>query len=264
VRRLAALGVAAAVVLSACDGGEEAGAPSPSTPATSAPPGEPSASTTESPSPTPSPEASSTPSPPREVELPPDAPTTLEIDAGPADLPLDRLVPPGAEVHATWILDPPEDPTRLLGVVWSRGEDPLFRERGFAVWMPFEDPPRWEVVYAFTDPEEAGVLGIRTAEGDLTGDNVPDLMTFEDVGGSGGCGTWRVVVSGASVATEVFRRQTCDAELSIVGDHLELLEAVFEPDDAHCCPSAFRTTVLEWDGERFARTGVRESPAPPP
>jgi hypothetical protein len=198
------------------------------------------------------------------VQLPPDAPTIFEADAAPADLPFDRLVPPGAEVDATWILDSPEDPTQQLGIVWSRGEDPLFRERGFALWMPFDDPARWQIVFAFTDPVNEGVLAIRTVEGDLTGDLVPDLLTFEDLGGSGACGTWRVITSASTTASQVFHRRTCDAELSIVGNHLELFEAVFEPGDAHCCPSAFRTTTLEWNGERFVRTNVVESPAPSP
>jgi hypothetical protein len=198
------------------------------------------------------------------LQLPPDAPTTFDADSAPADLPLDQLVPPGAEVDSTWVLNPPDDPVQQLGVVWSRGEDPLFRERGFELWRPFPESPTWRVVYAFTDPLAMGVLGIRTTSADLTRDDVPDLLTFEDTGGSGACGTWRVVATGDVSATEVYRRQTCDADLAVVGGHLELSEAVFEPGDSHCCPSAFRTTTLEWNGERFVRTNVSESPAPPP
>jgi hypothetical protein len=140
----------------------------------------------------------------------------------------------------------------------------LYRERGVVIWMPFDDPARWEVVYAFTDPIAKGVLGIRTVSRDLTRDDVPDLLSFEDVGGSGACGTWRVVATGAAGATEVLRRRTCDADLAVVGDHLELTEAVYEPGDSHCCPSAFRTTTMEWDGAAFVETGATVSPAPTP
>ncbi len=30
---------------------------------------------------------------------------------------------------------------------------------------------------------------------------------------------------------------------------LEITEAVYAPGDAHCCPSAFRTTVLTYAGD---------------
>ena len=32
--------------------------------------------------------------------------------------------------------------------------------------------------------------------------------------------------------------------------------AVYRPDDAHCCPSAFRHVTFEWNGEAFERTDV--------
>jgi hypothetical protein len=260
----AAATVAVVLALAACDGADGDGA-APTGPSPSASPSASGATDTPSPTSTPT-RATPTPSPTDEpaIGLPPDAPTTFDLDAPPADLPLEQLVPPGAEVDATWILNPPEDPFSQLGVVWSRGDDPLFRERGVALWQPFPEPPTWRVVYAFTDPLEEGVLGIRMSSADLTGDGLPDLLTFEDVGGSGACGTWRVIASGDASAAEVFRRRTCDAQLSIVADHLELREAVFQPGDSHCCPSAYRTTTLDWDGERFVRTDVTESPAPPP
>jgi hypothetical protein len=155
-------------------------------------------------------------------------------------------------------------PTEQVEIVWSRGEDPFARERGFALWMPLDDPPRWEVVYAFTAPVDRGVLGIRTQRGDVTGDLVPELLVVEDVGGSGACAVWRVVATGDGTAGEVFRRRTCDADLAIVDGDLELREAVFEPGDSHCCPSAYRTTTLAWDGARFVPIDVTESPAPAP
>ena len=46
----------------------------------------------------------------------------------------------------------------------------------------------WRAVYAFTDPARSGVFGIRVDTGDLTGDAIADLLSFEDLGGSGACG----------------------------------------------------------------------------
>jgi hypothetical protein len=264
VRRLAAV-VAAALALAACGGVERDGAnptlspiestTSPSTTASSSP----TATGTSGPTTSPTPEPPTPPS----IGLPPDAPTTFPGDAAAGDLPLLELVPPGAEVDATEIRTPPDVPTGQLEIVWSRGDDPFVRERGFALWMPFDDPARWDVVYAFTAPVPRGVLGIRSQGGDVTGDLVSDVLVVEDVGGSGACAVWRVVATADGTATEVFRRRTCDADLAIVGGDLELREAVFEPGDSHCCPSAYRTTTLAWDGSRFVPIDVTESPAPP-
>jgi hypothetical protein len=264
VRRLAGV-LAAALAVAGC-GGVERSAPSPSPSASEGPvspsnTGSPSAPTPSSPGPTPS--ATPEPTTPPSIDLPPDAPTTFPEGAAAGDLPPLELVPPGAEVDATRVLTPPDVPTEQLEIVWSRGEDPFVRERGFALWMPFDDPARWDVVYAFTAPASRGVLGIRTQSGDVTGDLVPDVLVVEDVGGSGACGVWRVVATGDGSAAEVFRRRTCDADLAIVDGDLELREAVFEPGDSHCCPSAYRTTTLAWDGARFVAVGMTESPAPP-
>jgi hypothetical protein len=264
VRRVAAV-LATALALAACGGTERDGAmptPSPteapaSPPSTSLP--SPTASTTSGPTTSSMPEPTSAQS----IRLPPDAPATHPGDTPAGDLPLLELVPPGAEVDASAVRSPPEVPSEQLEIVWSRGDDPFARERGFALWMAFDDPARWDVVYAITAPAARGVLGIRTQRGDVTGDLVADVLVVEDVGGSGACAVWRVVATGDGFATEVFRRRTCDAELAIVGGDLELREAVFEPGDSHCCPSAYRTTTLEWDGERFSPTDVTESSAPP-
>ena len=169
----------------------------------------------------------------------------------PEELPVESLAPPGAEVISTWYLTPPEDLVAQVGLAWTRGADPFAAEHGFAVWQRFPDRPPWRVVYAFTDPPAAGVLGVRFDAADLTGDAIGDALTFEDMGGSGACGLWRVVESGAGFATEIFRRMTCDTEIQVADAALRIRAAVYEPGDSHCCPSRFRTTTLRWDGETW-------------
>ncbi len=183
------------------------------------------------------------------VHLPPDAPTlyTGAIDA--ASLPVARLVPPGAGVVQTWVLHPPDDAIAQVGVLWSRGADPLSAEHGLEIWRPA--PPGWRVAFAFTDPAGGGVFGIRAESADLTGDGIPDLLTFEDTGGSGGCGIWRVIASGRAGPAEILRRSTCDTQIQAEGGDLTVRQAVFAPGDSHCCPSAFRTTTLRWDGSAW-------------
>ena len=49
-------------------------------------------------------------------------------------------------------------------------------------------------------------------------------------------------------AREIFRREACDTQIAIAGGDLRIREAVFRPDDPHCCPSAFRESTLRWNG----------------
>jgi hypothetical protein len=264
VRRALGLGALAlgALAFVACDGGGGAVSPSGSpsvTPevTTSTPPPTGSAS----PTPTGSPSASLTPEP--VLQLPPDAPTSFGGTLS-ADGPFDPLVPPGAEILDAWFREPSGELLATAGVVWGRGADPFARELGVVLWERLPDPSGWRATYAFTDGPARGVLGISVDVADVTSDGIDDALTFESTGGSGACGRWRVLAPRSGGADVALRRSTCDAQISIVGGDLELREAVFEPDDAHCCPSAFRTTTLEWDGSAFVATDVREEPAPSP
>jgi hypothetical protein len=93
------------------------------------------------------------------------------------------------------------------------------------------------------------VMATQASIGDLTGDGSPDALVNEVTGGSGSCGTWRVVE--LSSGTQAWRRSLCDAQIagSVHPVGLEISEAVYGPGDAHCCPSAIRTTVLTYAGD---------------
>jgi len=187
------------------------------------------------------------------LQVPADAPTQV---SDPADLAavaagdLAALAPPDATVVHTATLVGGE----RIALTWRRGDDPFAAELGFIEWVRLDGASSWHAVSAFTDKPRKGVLGIDLQTGDLTDDGIPDALTLEQQGGSGACGTWRVVASTAEAATEVFRRSACDTEIRIEGGTLALREAVFGPDDPHCCPSAMRYATLEWDGETFLET----------
>jgi hypothetical protein len=261
VRRIAAA-VCVAVALAACDGGQSDGV----TP-TAMPSPTPSTSPSPSPSPTPSPSAepppSASPTPEPSLQLPRDAPTELTDPLEPEELRaagFAPLLPPGATATA---VEAGGEPADRIAVAWSRGDDPFQRQGGLVVWQRFASGTPWRAVYAFTDRPSRGVLGIALDAGDLTGDGVDDLLSREELGGSGACATWRVIAADGSGAAEIYRHDACDTSIEIADGTLAMREAVYQPDDAHCCPSAFRHVTLEWDGGAFVRTSteVVENPA---
>jgi hypothetical protein len=156
---------------------------------------------------------------------------------------LTPLVPSGASYASRSAL---RDPIEQIVLTWFDGSL-LRRRNGLIVWQRSEDES-WRAVYAFTDPGRLGVFGIRVDAGEVTGDAIPDVLSFEDVGGSGACGTYRVIASTAGDASEIFRRDACDTQIAISGGVLRIREAVFHADDPHCCPSAFRESTLRWNG----------------
>ena len=90
--------------------------------------------------------------------------------------------------------------------------------------------------------------GSASTTGDLTGDAIPDVLSFEDVGGSGACGTYRVIATPrATRARSSAAKPATPRSRSRSGD-LRIREAVFRADDPHCCPSAFRESALRWNG----------------
>ena len=112
----------------------------------------------------------------------------------PSDVPPEALIPPGTSVTDVWYADlarrhavplvafvDTERPTRSGWSTgsWCGGGSPV-------------NPSRGEPVFGLLDPPERGVLELHALIGDATGDGSPDALTFEDTGGSGACGTWRV------------------------------------------------------------------------
>lgn len=253
VRRLPVVLVLTAA-LAACD--EGGSAPTPTT--------RPSPSATAGPSETATPEPTLTTSPepsPSARPIPPAWAAPIDDDLDPEALPDEALVPPDAQVTDRLTLPVASGIPDGVAVAYVLGADPFAAEHGFALWQRFEEAPAWSVVLAIVDPPRKGILGIRLEAGDLTGDGHPEVLTFEDRGGTGACGTWRVIAPAAGSADEVFRRTTCDTQIRIVGDVLEVREAVYEAGDPHCCPSAFRLSTLRWNGMRFRETASRIEPA---
>jgi len=195
------------------------------------------------------PSGSATPSVPPStapVGVPAGTPASYGRDVDASRVPPDALVPSGATVTDVWY--PTAGPSIL--VAYARpSNDPLHQERGLVVWRRSAgstDP--WRPVFGFRDPAARGVIQIRATIGDATGDGSADALTFEDAGGSGVCGTWRVIDLAANAS--VFERKTCDTTIDLSTDPIGLVirAAVYAAGDAHCCPSSTKISVLRYDG----------------
>jgi len=251
MRRLGVL-VVLALVASACGGGTTNDR-SPS--ATRAP-----ASNVSSPaSPT---AASSSPVSPlaSPVELPPGTPDGLIEDVAAGDLDPARLIPRRADVEEAWVIEKPE---AVVVAYVAPGDDPFRADRGTLVWRRFDEAPEWRAAAWFPTSADAGVLGVDGIVADVTGDGLEDVLLGAFTGGSGSCATWSVI--DVDAADEVFTRALCDGRIdpSAGPAGLSIEQAVYRVGDPHCCPSAFKTTVLTYDGDgtwTVASKDVRDAP----
>ena len=201
--------------------------------------------------------------PPVPVDLPAGVPRRYGPDAEPGDLPLEELVPKDADVTGQWFATL-SDGRQVVLVAFSRGGDVFGSEQALLEWVRSEDTPHWRPVFAVDEPPEAGVLGITVRTGDATGDGSPDALSFAATGGSGACGTWRLIdLSGAADVWDLV--VACDTSLEFSTDPvgLSMTEAIFKPGDAHCCPSRFRISQLEFDGTTMIVTDSHTEPASP-
>jgi hypothetical protein len=182
--------------------------------------------------------------------LPPDLPPSFGDDVGPGDVPAAALIPLGAEVTASWSASTSSGDA--IVVAWDVPEhDEFFVDRGIAAWRRFDDGGApWRPVWGAAYPSNGrSPLANLTADvADLTGDGSPDALIHAETGGSGGCATDLVV--DLATGTRIYRSQGCDRTVQPSSDPagLTIREAVYHRGDAHCCPSAVRTTVLVDDG----------------
>src|SRR3989304_6220137 len=201
MRRLLCLAIVLALAATACTGGEVAnGSPSPSV----------------------------VPSPPTPSDAPSPYPTSPPA-LRPPDITDERLVPPGATLTDRVVLAEGGGLAEQVVVAYVLGSDPFAAEHGLAVWERFPDRPAWSVVLAYLDQPADEVLGIRLQTGDLNGDLHDDVLAFEDMGGTGACGRWRVLAASAAGTEVVFEEQTCDTQISIAGGARAVPGAGFAP-----------------------------------
>jgi hypothetical protein len=173
----------------------------------------------------------------------------------PADVPAARLIPRGADLTGRWFGF--TDDGVVILVAWAEPGDDVFRlPRGYAVWRRAAAAPHWRA--ALIERPRRPVQGVEISTADVSGDGSDDAIVIERIGGSGACGRWGVI--DLLRLERTYSRRLCDGRIEPApppAPGLVLTESVFDPGDAHCCPSAIRRTVLRWDGARW-RVGERE------
>jgi hypothetical protein len=245
VRRIALAGVLT-FLLASCEG-DTTPSPLPTLSGTSSP-----ATPTAGSSPLP-------PSPPA-ATLPDGVPSAFSEDVPVRALPLAALIAPGDEVTGVGRARTSAGDAVVITFA-TPGPDPFLQARGFVVWQRSGggEPP-WQAVYGLAHGRREGVLSISVDVTDLTGEGSDEALIREETGGSGACATYRVIDLAA--ARPIWTRALCDAEVQPSPDPLGLLVVarVYEPGDAHCCPSAISERVLAWSSGRFVE--VSESLTP--
>ena len=145
-------------------------------------------------------------------------------------------------------------------VSWvAPGGDAFRSPQGWVAWRRFAEDPPWRPVIGEAYPARDGVLGITSLTADLTGDGSDDALVFASKGGTGACGVWSVVdLAAGSVA---YGRDLCDATVQPSANPVGLVvtASVYREGDPHCCPSAFRTTVLTYEGDETWATASRRT-----
>ncbi len=180
------------------------------------------------------------------ADLPVGTPGPIDEDVAASDLDPAALVPAGMRPEGSWVI---ADPAAVVVAYASPSEDPFLADRGLIAWRHFEEAPAWRPVYGGAVAGEEGVLGIGVAAIDVTGDGDQDALVQAATGGSGSCATWLVI--DIARGARVFERPLCDADIAPWSDPvgLRLEEAIYRVGDPHCCPSAFRTSVLSYGGD---------------
>ena len=187
-------------------------------------------------------------------------PTSIDRDLQPPALPLEEMIPEGADLAGQWFAF--TDRGVMVLVSWvEAGTDFTRLPRGYAVWQRFDAAPHWRAELIERHTAEDAVQEIQIATEDMSGDGSDDALVFEGVGGSGACGRWSVI--DLNRLRRIYGKRLCDGRIdpgAIGTPGLVITRSVYREGDAHCCPSAIRETALTWTGSgwRVTRNTVRE------
>ena len=187
----------------------------------------------------------STPPPALPRYRPAEQPRRFIGSPNPAD-----LVPGDAVAKQAWRFG------RRIAVWWQRqsfiGSD--LDTGGIVIWQP-----GWRLAYSLP-LAVTEVFRVQAQRGDVNGDGEPDLLLFEDMGGSGGCGIHRLLAPVGAGIRQLYATNDCEdnARLEIAHGALVVYTGlVRDPrsgSQIHCCWKTWLRTTIRWHG--LHRTSV--------
>jgi hypothetical protein len=184
---------------------------------------------------------------------------------GEGRLVLQHLVPTDAEVQESWRLPAAGGVSEQVVVTWARPQgSPQPNEYGLTLWQ--SEGGAWRRLYRFNAPPflrngDLEVHGIGVAVKDVSGDGHLDLLSWQDLGGTAGHGTYRLVITAKGSAREVLRREnnTDDETVGVRAGALIVDRGVRGseggPQSIHPGYERWRRTSYRWDGRRLVAVG---------
>ena len=187
-------------------------------------------------------------------------PTRLVAASAPRRPPLLQLIPGDAEVVHAWHIASVGDMTAQLVIAWKRtrlaGGPSL---EGLVIWRRVGRTDSWRLVYSLRFPSYR-VSFVYARAGDVNGDRHPDLVLFEDMGGSAGCGVYRLLATTHGGPRQLLARRGCagNTRVRISKGSLVMYDGlVRDPrtlNQIHCCWTTWLRTTMRWQGSTLVST----------
>ncbi len=190
--------------------------------------------------------------------------------SGPQSLPLLELIPGDAEVVQSWSIPPGGGITPQVAIAWQRTAlvSSSLSTSGLVIWQRVRQTRDWRVVYSLGFPVNR-VSGVYARAGDVNGDRHADLLLFEDMGGSAGCGVYRLLSSVRSRFEQLLVRRGCfdNTRIRIRRGSLVMYDGLIRDprtlNQIHCCWTTWLRTTMRWRGTQLVST-VRKRIRPLP
>ena len=191
-------------------------------------------------------------------------PTRYAKAAAPSALPLLDLIPRDAEVVRAWHIPAGGGIGRQVAIEWQRislagsGLD----TGGLVVWQQAKRVRSWRLAYSLPFPAHR-VSFLYARAGDVNGDHHADLLLFEDMGGSAGCGVYRLLAVVRGRLEQLLARRGCfdNTRVRIGSGALVMYDGlVRDPrtlDQIHCCWTTWLETTLRWRGPKLVSTTTK-------
>jgi hypothetical protein len=176
--------------------------------------------------------------------------------------PLQRMVPGDAEVIHAWRVPVGGGSGTQVLVEWRRTSleySPL-DTAGLVLWR-LSGRAAWTLARSVALAHDSDSVFART--GDANGDGRPDLLIFEDMGGSAGCGVYRLLATVRGRVQELLARPGCydNTRIWARGGALHAYDGVVRDprsgNQIHCCWKVWLETTMRWRGARLVAVAKR-------